>query len=125
MSVDNMTTCSLSGGVNSGDVEPKMATIGISSAAAICMRPESLETTAFTVDMRSMAWASVVLAAPDAERLLAPARALMPVTGGVSLVRDGLLFARLLAQDGFTLRETMLPLIRLLNGGDLPRTWMI
>lgn len=71
------------------------------------------------------AWASVVLAAPDAERLLAPARALMPVTGGVSLVRHGLLFARLLAQDGFTLRETMLPLIRLLNGGDLPRTWMI
>jgi urease accessory protein len=71
------------------------------------------------------AMASVLLAAPDAERFLPPARAMMPVTGGVSLIRDGLLFARLLAVDGFTLRKTLVPLIELLGTAPLPRTWMI
>lgn len=71
------------------------------------------------------AMASVLLAAPDAERFLDPARALMPSTGGVSLIRDGVLFARLLAVDGFTLRQTLVPLIELLGAAPIPRTWMI
>jgi urease accessory protein len=71
------------------------------------------------------AWASVILAARDAERFLAPARALMPPTGGVSLIREGLLVARILAADGFGLRQSLIPLIRCLRPGDLPRTWMI
>lgn len=71
------------------------------------------------------AMASVLLAADDAERFLAPARALMPATGGVSLIRDGLLFARLLAPDGFILRKTLVPLIELLGTAPMPRTWMI
>jgi len=69
--------------------------------------------------------ASVLLAAPDAERFLDPARALMPSTAGVSLIRDGLLFARLLAVDGFTLRKTLVPLIELLGAAPIPKTWMI
>lgn len=71
------------------------------------------------------AMASVIYAAADAEQFLNKARALMPDTGGVSLIRDGLLFARLLAQDGFILRQTLLPLIDLLSTSPLPRTWMI
>jgi len=49
----------------------------------------------------------------------------MPSTGGVSLIRDGLLFARLLAVDGFTLRKTLVPLIELLGAAPIPKTWMI
>lgn len=71
------------------------------------------------------AMASVIYAAPDAERFLAPARALMPATGGVSLIRDGLLFARLLAADGFELRRALLPLITCLSPEPIPRTWTI
>lgn len=71
------------------------------------------------------AMASVLLIAPDAERFLDPVRALMPVTGGVSLIRDGVLFARVLAVDGYDLRQTLVPLIELLSAAPIPRTWMI
>lgn len=71
------------------------------------------------------AMASVVLVAADAERHLAGARDLMPGTGGVSLVRDGLLYARLLAQDGFDLRRALIPLLRHLGVTHLPRTWIL
>jgi urease accessory protein len=73
----------------------------------------------------SGAMASVVLAAPDAEAQLNAARAMMPATAGVSLIRDGLLVARLLASDGFALRQSLVPLIELLAGRAMPRTWMI
>lgn len=71
------------------------------------------------------AMVAVLFAAPDAERFLAPARALLPRTGGVSMIRDGVLFARLLAPDGFLLRQALLPLINLLRPAPLPRTWML
>jgi urease accessory protein len=71
------------------------------------------------------AMASVLLAAADAERFLPAARALMPTTGGVSLIRDGLLFVRILAADGFALRRSLIPLIQCLGPESLPRTWMI
>lgn len=72
-----------------------------------------------------VAMASVVLAAPDADRFLAPAQELMSETCGVSLIRPGLLNARLLAADCFDLRRTLQPLIQLLSGDQIPRTWMI
>ncbi|MBB97700.1 MAG: urease accessory protein [Rhodobacteraceae bacterium] len=71
------------------------------------------------------AMASVVYAAADAERHLPALRACLPATGGASLIRDGLLFARLLAPDSFTLRKHLLPLIDLLSTTPLPRTWTI
>lgn len=71
------------------------------------------------------AMASVLLASPDADRFLAPARAVLPATAGASLVRPGLLYARILATDSFELRRTLHPLIALLSGDRLPRTWMI
>ena len=71
------------------------------------------------------AMASILLVTPDAERFLDPARALMPSTGGVSLIGDGVLFARLMALDGFDLRQTLVPLIELLGAATIPKTWMI
>ena len=53
-------TCVASGGVNSGDEEPYSATSGRFSAAATCMRPESLVTTTSAPLSRSIASASCV-----------------------------------------------------------------
>lgn len=71
------------------------------------------------------ALASVIFAAPEAEAHLPALRALMPATGGVSLIRPGVIFARILAQDSFLLRQTLFPVLTHLNGAPLPRTWMI
>lgn len=73
----------------------------------------------------SIAMASVLFAAPDAEAHLKPLRALMPTEGGVSLIRDGVLFARLLAPDSFLLRQALVPVMAQLRGGPLPKTWML
>ncbi len=70
------------------------------------------------------AMAGILLASPDAEQYLDPVRELMPPTGGVSLIRDGLLFTRLLAGDGYALRQTLVPLIELLSAAPPPKTWM-
>lgn len=73
----------------------------------------------------SAATACVILAAPDAAGQLDPVRRLLPAAAGASLVGGGLLFVRLLAEDGFGLRTHLVPLIRHLTGRSLPRTWMI
>jgi urease accessory protein len=52
-------------------------------------------------------------------------REALPETGGVSLLQQDVLALRLLADDDFTLRKTLLPVLRELHGGDLPRCWMI
>ena len=69
--------------------------------------------------------ASILFIAPEADAHLAPMRSLMPETGGVSLVRSGVLFARILAEDSFVLRQSLIPVLTYLNGAPLPRTWMI
>ena len=71
------------------------------------------------------AMAAVLYAGADGERLLDAARGVLPPTGGASLVREGLLFARVLAPDSFTLRKSLLPLIAALSTTPLPRTWTI
>jgi len=40
-------------------------------------------------------------------------------------VRDGLLAARLPAPDSFILRQSLLPALKLLNLGEIPRPWML
>lgn len=69
--------------------------------------------------------ATVVLAGPGADGLLAPLRALMPRTGGASLLPGGLLVARLLAGDSFELRRYLIPALMLLNNGHLPLNWRL
>ncbi|MGR3593453.1 MAG: urease accessory protein UreD [Limimaricola soesokkakensis] len=71
------------------------------------------------------AMASVILAAAEAEAHLAPIRALLPVTAGATLIAPDLLVLRLLAEDGFVLRQTLLPVLDLLTGGTLPASWRL
>jgi urease accessory protein len=72
-----------------------------------------------------VAVASVILAAPDAERHLQPARQIIGAAGGASLKAPDLLCIRLVARDSQALRKTAMPLLTALTNADLPRTWMI
>jgi len=69
--------------------------------------------------------ASVLYAAPDADLFLPRIRKLLPTTGGASLIRPGILFARLLAPDSFLLRQSLIPAIEVLRGAPLPKTWRL
>ncbi|WP_323766629.1 urease accessory protein UreD [Antarctobacter sp.] len=71
------------------------------------------------------AMASLVYVAPDAESHLAPLRAFMPDTGGVSLMRDDLLVVRLLASDSLNLRRSLLPVLDRLSRDTLPISWRL
>lgn len=72
-----------------------------------------------------VAAASVVLAAPGAERHLDQARAIIGAAGGASLKAPDLLCIRLVARDAQALRRIAMPLMTALGGTTLPRTWMI
>lgn len=71
------------------------------------------------------AMALIVLAGPKAASALDPLRAVLPETAGASLLREDVLVARVLAEDGFALRATLMPALRMLAQEDLPRPWMI
>ena len=71
------------------------------------------------------AYASVLLASPDAEDRLDLIRPLLPAGSGAS-AWGGKLFARVLAADGLALRRVLIPLLTALRGGEpLPRLWTI
>nr|WP_275982001.1 urease accessory protein UreD [Frigidibacter sp. ROC022] len=71
------------------------------------------------------AFAALIYAAPDADAFLDPLRALLPAPSAASLIRDGLLLARLAAPDAFTLRRILIPALTLLHGHALPRSWTL
>jgi urease accessory protein len=71
------------------------------------------------------AGASILYAAPDADLYLSHMRDLAPELGGVSLIRPGILFARILAPDSYELRKSLIPMIERLRGADLPKTWTL
>ena len=71
------------------------------------------------------AMASVLYTGPDAAAFLAGLRGLMPLTAGCSLIRDGVLFARMLARDGFDLRRSLVPVIEYLGAAPLPKVWRL
>lgn len=71
------------------------------------------------------ALATVAFAAPGAGAFLDAVRELLPETGGASLIRPDLLFIRILAEDSFALRASLMPVISLLHRAELPRTWML
>ena len=73
----------------------------------------------------NFALASVVYVGADADACLADIRAILPGSGGASMIRPGLLFARILAPDSFLLRQSLIPILQRLHGQDLPRTWMM
>jgi urease accessory protein len=71
------------------------------------------------------AWASVLFVAPEAETFLVPLRALLGPASGVSLIREGVLFARVLAQDGFEMRRVLIPVVERLAQAALPKVWRL
>ena len=57
---DNATALLLSGGVKCGEVDPYKTISGVSTAADICINPESLVTTIVATDSKSIASSSRV-----------------------------------------------------------------
>ncbi len=70
------------------------------------------------------AMALIVYVAADAGARLGPLRALLPQTGGASLIGDDMIVARILAEDSFELRKSLVPALVHLSYNDLPRSWM-
>ncbi|WP_394196632.1 urease accessory protein UreD [Litoreibacter albidus] len=71
------------------------------------------------------AMANVLYVAPDAPSLLAALRPLLSDSFGASLIRDSVLCVRALAADSYALRQSLIPILRCLNTGYLPRSWML
>ncbi len=69
--------------------------------------------------------ANLIFTAPDAERHLTFIRDALPATGGVSLIGDDLLVMRLLAEDSFVLRKSLLPILERLTDDGLPLCWRL
>lgn len=72
---------------------------------------------------RSMAL--TVFVGRAAEAHLSTLRRMLPPTGGASLVGDDVLAIRLLAEDSFELRRSLLPFLAHLTDDTLPRCWTI
>ncbi len=70
------------------------------------------------------AFATLVLVAPDAADRLGRARDALGADGAASAF-DGKLVARLMAPDGWELRQALMRLIRAIRPGPLPRVWQI
>ena len=69
--------------------------------------------------------AAVLYVAPDAEARLDRLRSGLVGSAGASLIRPGVIFARILARDSYLLRKTLIPAIRQLSDTDLPRPWTL
>ncbi len=71
------------------------------------------------------ALASAIYYGPKAEALLPLVRQCLPHTGGASLVAPNLLTIRLLAEDSFLLRKSLVPVLERLTDKTLPRSWSL
>ncbi len=76
-----------------------------------------------------IAFATLLLVSERGEQMLEPARKIIGDDGGASywtVGETGKLLARLYAEDGYTLRKRLMPLVALLNGqAGLPRLWSL
>lgn len=71
------------------------------------------------------AMALVVFVSRSAAAHVSALRAMLPPTGGASLVGEDVLAVRLLASDSFELRRSLLPCLARLTDNTLPRCWTI
>ena len=71
------------------------------------------------------AMASIVLVDPTAKALLDGVRALLPSSGGASLLADNILVIRLLCSDSFALRTALLPILAHLTHNAVPKNWRL
>lgn len=85
--------------------------------------PARLEQAAVAAGMTAMA--SALYVGRLAESLLPMVRAMLPATGGASLLRSDVLVVRMLARDGFELRRTLCPVLETLSNAALPRSWRL
>ena len=69
--------------------------------------------------------AIVLFADASAEARLPSVRDMLPETAGASLVTQDLLVSRIVSDDSYTLRQTLMPLIAMLLEDVIPRPWMI
>jgi urease accessory protein len=73
----------------------------------------------------ALAFATILHVASDAGRQLDAIRALLPETGGASVIGERLV-VRILAESGLALRRSIAPIIAVLSGaGSLPRLWLM
>jgi len=71
------------------------------------------------------AMASVLYVGDDAETHLKPVREALSATAGASLLRSEVLCVRVLAQSGFELRKTLIPILSALGRAPLPKVWTL
>ena len=69
--------------------------------------------------------ASVLYVGDDAAAKALVLRDLSPVNAGASVIRPGVLAARILAVDALALRRVLTPALEALGGGPLPKVWTI
>lgn len=85
--------------------------------------PVRLAKVAVAAGMTAMA--SALYVGRRAKSLLPKVRALLPATGGASLMWPDVLVMRVLARDGFELRRTLCPVLETLSNAALPRSWRL
>jgi urease accessory protein len=94
-------------------------------AEATVLSADALERDGLSLLDGALAFATVLHISPTAEARLEAVRALLPPTGGASLIGDRLT-VRLLAANGLALRRAVSPIIALLSSaGSLPRLWSL
>jgi urease accessory protein len=92
-------------------------------AEATQLAGEAAERDALSLLDGSLAFATVLLVGPEAERKLETVRAMLTGRAGASLVSDRLI-VRAMAKSGLALRRMIGPIIAELSGaGTLPRLW--
>lgn len=72
-----------------------------------------------------LAMANLIYIGPDAEAHLDTVRSHLPITGGATMIEDDVMVGRVLASDGFELRQALLPILDLLSQNTLPKTWRL
>ena len=71
------------------------------------------------------AMASIVLVDQMAKAMIDGVRALLPSSGGASLLADNILVIRLLCPDSFALRTALLPILTYLTHNAVPKNWRL
>lgn len=94
-------------------------------AEATVLSADAAERDSLSLLDGAIAFATVLHVSPGAERRLHAVRALLPETGGASVIGERLT-VRLLARDGLALRRALSPIIALLSSaGSIPRLWTL
>lgn len=84
---------------------------------------ETLDRPAVAAGARASAL--ILLYDGSAELRLEALREMLPDTAGASLIGPDLLVARILAEDAFLLRKSLVPVIEALHQDVIPRPWML